>query len=511
MQNEIIQICGQIMNVDKVNKYQSFSVLADETTDVAGIEQLSLSVRYFDKEKKQIVEEFLTFTPVHDVTGKGLANKILQTLESLSLDLSYLKGQGYDGAASMSGKFNGVQAHIFKKFPLAPYIHCSSHSLNLAISFACNVKAIRNTMGTIQEVCTFFRTPKRQHTLTESIKLKLPEVKATRLKILCTTRWVERHDSVILLIELFSAVIDALEKISVWLDIEASSKANRLFDAITKSEFIISIHIIGKIFAISLPLSRQLQTENIDLVQALQFASCVESTINSYRDNVIEEFSKEFLKVNNWCKDLNLNISFDLTRTQIQSNKQMGLNEKSIEEFYRLTVFIPFLDSFLTQLHDRFLQHKNLLKNFSCLLPAKLSSSILNDGEDEIINLIRAYMVDIETTELGAIGELKLWRKYCTNLKSENAIDTYLQCDENVFPTVHKLLKYLITLPVTTASGERSFSTLKRLKTYLRNTTSENRLNGLALLNIHQEIKVTPENVLNLLSANARKLNFRLD
>jgi len=74
-----------------VNKCQSFSVLADETTDVAGIEQLSLSVRYFDKEKKQIVEEFLTFTPVHDVTGKGLANKILQTLESLSLNLNYLK------------------------------------------------------------------------------------------------------------------------------------------------------------------------------------------------------------------------------------------------------------------------------------------------------------------------------------------------------------------------------------------------------------------------------------
>jgi len=82
-------------------------------------------------------------------------------------------------------------------------------------------------------------------------------------------------------------------------------------------------------------------------------------------------------------------------------------------------------------------------------------------------------MVDIETFELGAIGELKLWRKYCTNLKSENVIKTLLQCDENVFPTVYELLKYLITLPVTTASGERSFSILKRLKTYLRNTTSE--------------------------------------
>jgi len=47
---------------------------------------------------------------------------------------------------------------------------------------------------------------------------------------------------------------------------------------------------------------------------------------------------------------------------------------------------------------------------------------------------------------------MKLWRKYCTNLKSENTIETFLQCDENVFPTVDKLLKYLITLPVTKAS-----------------------------------------------------------
>jgi len=59
IQNEIIQIYGQIVQskiVDKVNKSQSFSILADETTDVAGIEQeqLSLSVRYFDKEKNKL-------------------------------------------------------------------------------------------------------------------------------------------------------------------------------------------------------------------------------------------------------------------------------------------------------------------------------------------------------------------------------------------------------------------------------------------------------------------------
>jgi len=50
------------------------------------------------------------------------------------------------------------------------------------------------------------------------------------------------------------------------------------------------------------------------------------------------------------------------------------------------------------------------------------------------------------------------------------------------------LLKILAILPVSTASVERSFSTLKEIKTYLRDSTSETRLNGLTLMNIPREI-----------------------
>jgi hypothetical protein len=52
-----------------------------------------------------------------------------------------------------------------------------------------------------------------------------------------------------------------------------------------------------------------------------------------------------------------------------------------------------------------------------------------------------------------------------------------------VYPEISKLLQILITLPVTTPTGERSFSTLRRLKTYLRTTTGQQKLNGMATLN----------------------------
>ena len=48
-----------------------------------------------------------------------------------------------------------------------------------------------------------------------------------------------------------------------------------------------------------------------------------------------------------------------------------------------------------------------------------------------------------------------------------------------------KLLEIACTLPVTSAECERSVSRLRYLKTYLQSTTTEDRLNGLAMLYVH--------------------------
>ena len=47
----------------------------------------------------------------------------MDNLRNWSIDTNFLKGQGYDGAAAMSGKLNGVQAHIKRENPTALYVH----------------------------------------------------------------------------------------------------------------------------------------------------------------------------------------------------------------------------------------------------------------------------------------------------------------------------------------------------------------------------------------------------
>ena len=52
---------------------------------------------------------------------------------------------------------------------------------------------------------------------------------------------------------------------------------------------------------------------------------------------------------------------------------------------------------------------------------------------------------------------------------------------------VMKVVKLIVVLPATNAVSERSFSALKRVKTYIRSTTSSNRLNHLMMLHVHKE------------------------
>lgn len=151
-------------------------------------------------------------------------------------------GQGYDGAANMSGQFKGVKSIIQAKYPKALYVHCVAHFLNLAVSSACDLQPIRNCLGVIEKLYCFFNTPKRKNALFEAISNSnlIPSIKS--LKRLCATRWIQRYDAVNDFVQLFPYVVVSLETISSWKDVTAV-EANMLRNAMD-SEFLISVQII---------------------------------------------------------------------------------------------------------------------------------------------------------------------------------------------------------------------------------------------------------------------------
>ena len=55
------------------------------------------------------------------------------------------------------------------------------------------------------------------------------------------------------------------------------------------------------------------------------------------------------------------------------------------------------------------------------------------------------------------------------------------------YSNVWILLKLLLVMPATNATSERSFSALRRIKTYLRTTMTQVRLNSIMVLHIHSD------------------------
>lgn len=112
-------------------------------------------------------------------------------------------------------------------------------------------------------------------------------------------------------------------------------------------------------------------------------------------------------------------------------------------------------------------------------------------------------------------GELTLWKNHWTSEKENGVklpsdiLEVLEKCDFNIFPMVHSLLKILATLPVSVASAERTFSTLRRVKTWLRARMGDTRLTGLCLLHVHRDINVEIDKVIERFAKKGpRRLEF---
>ncbi|ELU16166.1 hypothetical protein CAPTEDRAFT_210743 [Capitella teleta] len=141
----------------------------------------------------------------------------------------------------------GVQCAIREEYKWAVYFHCASHCLNLVLTTAADEYTIRNAVGLMNEIAVFFAASnKRLLVLQEAIAKKCPESERTRLKKQCATRWVERHDAVIVFKHLYPAVIEALKVISM-LPGDAGLKACMLLREILAGGFLVALEIFNKV------------------------------------------------------------------------------------------------------------------------------------------------------------------------------------------------------------------------------------------------------------------------
>ena len=127
----------------------------------------------------------------------------------------------------------------------------------------------------------------------------------------------------------------------------------------------------------------------------------------------------------------------------------------------------------------------------------------MKTSEAEIADLIELYHDDLPSAPVAKFEYVCWQRKWkeTTNPIPETLGDALLNCDKDMYPNLHILLRIGCTIPVSSAENERTNSVLKGLKTYLRSTMSNDRLTGLALMKIHRNMSVNNSDVVNTFAA----------
>ncbi|XP_075507303.1 uncharacterized protein LOC142544109 [Primulina tabacum] len=197
--------------------------------DVSNKEQMAIILRFVNA-YGFLRERFFQIVHVHDTTAATLKKEICDVLTIYNLEIHNMRGQGYDGASNMSGAFNGLQALFLKDCPYAYYVHCFAHRLQLALVAAAekeiSIWLFFSNLTTIVNLVT--SSSKRNaglqscqvNEIARSIVVGERETgrganQIGTLQRVGTTRWSSHFDSILSLIDMYDATINVLENIII--------------------------------------------------------------------------------------------------------------------------------------------------------------------------------------------------------------------------------------------------------------------------------------------------------
>lgn len=385
--------------------------------------------------------------------------------------------------------------------------------MNNNLSRSNKIQSVRNAIGTIHEIIKFFNvSAKRNFILKKHLGYQLTSH--------CVTRWIERHDSVLQFINDLPIILKSLTEISTWYDISTSSKANSLCKTIQDSEFVMCIFSLNDIMCLTRPLSILLQTKNLDLFSATTKIKELREVLSTKRNDANQCFNIIYNNVVEMMSKLGTELKLPRTTKRQTYRNNIEVNPDDSQGYWRISIYIPILDEVIKDFDNRFSSDNMQCFNLNFLMPLNLmkcfkNTEQLNQSIKDISNQYsELFGESIFSIEQKLKGELNLFEnklKSDTDLTTITSAITFLdKLDCDYFPVFSLFIKILITLPISIATAERSFSSLRLLKTWLRSRMSEEMLTALDLLYIHKNIDIH-NNIENIINRFANDKNRKFD
>ncbi|CAI6358832.1 unnamed protein product [Macrosiphum euphorbiae] len=477
IQNEIIHLLSRAIKnkiLEKLKNAKYYSIIVDCTPDKSRVEQMSITIWFVDinrdTKKIDICEHFLGFIPVDITTGQELTNAILSELKINKIPIQDMRGQGYDNGSNMKGRNSGVQKKILDINSRAFFVPCHAHTLNLVVNdTAKSSTGASKFFIQIQAIFVFLSGSTRRWAVLKK------HITQLTLKPLSETRWESRIDAIRPFRYQTGEIFDALYEISQDISFDQITRleAESLAKKIKNFNFVCCVVIWHSILNQINLASKVLQKVTLDISGAENILS---ETINFLKKIRCDESFDKFLRdAETIALELDIEASFrQQTSIRPRKKKTVFFSYEQPDEpiinlktKFKVELYFYILDVALNSLEERFEQLHNHCDNFKFLYDISSLKSITKNNivkncmdlqlllsENE--NVSNSDIDAIEMTdELVAISELL--KPNSTPLE----VLQFIVNNNNFVPNVAVALRIILTMPVSVASGERSFSKLK--------------------------------------------------
>ncbi|KAD4586123.1 hypothetical protein E3N88_23724 [Mikania micrantha] len=235
------------------------------------------------------------------------------------------------------------------------------------------------------------------------------------------------------------------------------------------------ILIFNELMETTNTLAQTLQKKTQDILNAIDLVSSTKVKLNDFRNNGRDSF---LVKVTFFCTKHQVEMS-DMNSPYISTRLRPRKKDLHVtfEHYYRVDVFKATLDKQLFELSSRFndqamellslsssLVSKEINVNEICLLVEKYYPEDFTEHERSLLRG-QLEIFNVEMAKNDKLSGVSTISDLCKTLTETKKCEPYYLID--------RVLRLILTLPVSTATTERGFSAMKIIKNRLRNKMSD--------------------------------------
>ncbi|KAK2439264.1 hypothetical protein QL285_023951 [Trifolium repens] len=452
---------------------------------------LALVLRFVDK-NGFIQERFFDIVDLKEVTPLALKEEVCAILFRHNLDVSNIRGQGYDGISDMREIWNDLRTLFLNECPYAYYVHGFAHKLELAlVGASTGVVPVQQFFSNLIYIVKFFCTCRKPHDellaaelykishLLDNDELGFGEVEDELciFQRVSDARSMSYFPSICNLINMYDATCCLLEKLFDGKSTYCQhGNAYTAYNYFTTFEFVLILHLMRDIMGITDDLCQALQQQSLDVVNVKHLLRSTKELLQNMRqDNGWDTLLKT---VTSFCEKNEIEVP-QITAPYVARPRRRPPqidDHITIEQYYREQVFFIAIDKQIQELNSRFSdQAMDLLTLTSALVPKDTYKAF---NIDLICTLVEKYypmdFTEQEKVTLKCqLQDFIIVARRDSNLKNLSTIQELCAClaatkKSEVYYLIDRLLRLIMTLLVSTPTAERSSSAMKDIKTMLK-------------------------------------------